>query len=77
MGEWEPMDRNERPDRHGGESTVGQAEPDQPSLGSETEIMGSYDQLDGSSVFVIAALDRDDAWIAATNGFEVDPTDWR
>ena len=76
MGEWERMDRNDSSNRNRGESAADRSESDQRLSRVETEVMAAYDLLNGSNAFVIAALDSDDAWIAATNGSEVDPTEW-
>ena len=76
MGEWERMDRNDSSNRDRGESAMDQSKSEQTLSRGETEVMGAYDLLNGSNAFVIAALDSDDAWIAAMNGSEVDPTEW-
>jgi hypothetical protein len=38
--------------------------------------MSAYDVIDGREMFVIAAVDTDQAWIAISDSTEVDPTDW-
>ncbi len=40
------------------------------------ELMAAYDEVGGRDAFVIAEIDRDEAWIAAPAGNEVDVEEW-
>lgn len=80
------MDRRDRPDRsdspdrpdpHRAESTAENDTDECSPLDGDVEIMGAYDDIDGTPVFVIAALDCEGAWMAAEGGCELDPADWR
>lgn len=41
------------------------------------EVMSAYDEIDGDSMFIIASVDSDRAWIAISDGAEIDSTKWR
>lgn len=43
----------------------------------QTPVVGAYDAVDGVAAFVVAALDRDDAWLAVETGGERALEEWR
>lgn len=65
------MNRDDSLDRRDGSET----EILEPAF--TPEVMGTYDEVGGREAFVIAALDRDDAWIAVPEGTEVDVQAWQ
>lgn len=70
------MDRDERGEAPEGDPSANATAPGQRDTGDDAVVMDAYDTMDGSTVVVIAAIDRDDAWIAADVGSAIDPTDW-
>lgn len=69
------MDRENRSD--GGCTDSSANDPTaSSSTRADVEVMGSYDDIDGTPVYVIAALDGDGAWIAVADGDELEVTDW-
>lgn len=43
---------------------------------TDVEVMGAYDDVDGIPAYVIAALDRDEAWIAVPDRAALDVAEW-
>lgn len=70
------MDRTDRPNRAQPDSAEDIDPSEQTSRDTDVEVMGAYDDIDGTPVFVIAALDREEAWIAVEDGRELEPADW-
>ena len=69
------MDRDERREGRPGDQPASAIGPDQGDRGDDAVVLGAYDTMDGSTVYVIAAIDRDDTWIATDVGVAVDPKD--
>lgn len=49
---------------------------DESAVDAEVEVMGAFDDVDGTPAYVIAALDSDEAWIAVPDGIALDVADW-
>lgn len=49
---------------------------EQAALDADVEVMGAYDDIDGTPAYVIAALDCDEAWIAVPDGTALDVAEW-
>lgn len=48
-------------------------EPDAEPL----ELVGAYDEVGGRPAFVVADIDRDEAWLSVADGAECDLGEWR
>lgn len=70
------MDRNDRSSRRRVASTEDVDPSEQSSFDRDVEVVGVYDDLDGSPVFVVESLVADDAWIAVRDGQELAVDDW-
>jgi hypothetical protein len=70
------MDRDTGPNRRRTDSTDERDVSQKRTGDREQELMSAYDVIDGREMFVIAAVDTDQAWIAISDSTEVDPTDW-
>lgn len=40
-------------------------------------VLGAYDAVKGEDAFILAAADRDDAWLAVEEGVERTLEEWR
>lgn len=40
-------------------------------------VLGAYDAVKGTDSFIVAAVDRDDAWLAVETGGERDLEEWQ
>lgn len=49
----------------------------EPSVDAGGDVMEAYDEIDGVSSYVLAAMDADEAWVAVPEGVECDSTEWR
>lgn len=49
---------------------------DRATVEMDVEVMGAYDDVGGTPAYVIAALDRDEAWIAVPDGAALDVSEW-
>ena len=51
--------------------------PERVDTGGPVPILGAYDAVKGTDAFIVAAADRDDAWIAVEVGGERALEEWR
>mgnify|MGYP006876400615 FL=1 len=72
------MDRDNGSNRRGIDSTDESEISVEQMCGLDTErkLMSAYDEIDGTPMYIIAAVDSDRAWIAISDGDEIDPTGW-
>ena len=73
------MDRDNGSNRRGIDSTDESEISVEQMCGLDTErkLMSAYDEIDGTPMYIIAAVDSDRAWIAISDGDEIDPAGWR
>ena len=50
---------------------------ERPEPARSAPVLGAYDAVEGTESFVVAAADRDDAWLAVEAGGELAPREWR
>lgn len=71
------MTGNETHDREG----IATVETNRPVEWSDAErgspVLGAYDAVKGTDAFILAAADRDDAWLAVETGGERSLEGWR
>lgn len=70
------MNGDDRPGADQAESESGTAQRPAED-GRDHVVTCAYTDVEGQSAFVIAAIDRDDAWIAVPRGTELDTNDLR
>lgn len=49
---------------------------DEAMVEADVEVMGAYDDINGTPAYVIAALDSDAAWLAVPEGTALDVAEW-
>lgn len=71
------MTGNETTDRSSKASADSNRPPGWAELERSVPVLGAYDAVKGTDSFIVAAADRDDAWLAVEVGGEVSLGEWR
>lgn len=71
------MTGDETHDRDSTASAESDGPPERSNPERPVPVLGAYDAVKGTDAFILAAADRDDAWVAVEAGGELSLGQWR